>query len=69
MLCFFAYFTLILNASNRPLDMEKVPLDEIEVEIGGGDVNAAEGSPLVADAPPGKNNSAVRSGCSFFELK
>jgi len=46
------YFTLILNAGNRSLGMENVPLDEIEVAFGDGGVHAAEGSPLVADAPP-----------------
>ena len=46
------YFTLILNAGNRSLGMENVPLDEIEVAFGDSAVNVAEGSPLVADAPP-----------------
>lgn len=60
------YFTMILNAGNRPLSIENIPLDDIEKTFENDDVGCLSNSQLVADAPPRQNNtmrsSAAASG-------
>jgi len=60
------YFTMILNAGNRPLSVENIPLDDIEKAFENDDVGCSSNSQLVADAPPRQNNtmrsSAAASG-------
>ncbi len=46
------YFTMILNAGNRPLSIENIPLDDIEKAFENDDVGCSSNSQLVADAPP-----------------
>ena len=46
------YFTMILNAGNRPLSIENIPLDDIEKTFENDDVGCLSNSQLVADAPP-----------------
>ena len=46
------YFTMILNAGNRPLSIENIPLDDIEKTFENDDVGCSSNSQLVADAPP-----------------
>ena len=46
------YFTMILNAGNRPLSVENIPLDDIEKTFENDDVGYSSNSQLVADAPP-----------------
>ena len=48
------YFTMILNAGNRPLSIENIPLDDIEKAFENDDVGCSSNSQLVADAPPRK---------------
>ena len=48
------YFTMILNAGNRPLSIENIPLDDIEKTFENDDVGCSSNSQLVADAPPMK---------------
>lgn len=46
------YFTMILNAGNRPLGIENIPLDDIEKTFENDDAGCSSNSQLVADAPP-----------------
>ena len=46
------YFTMILNAGNRPLSIENIPLDDIEKAFENDDLGCSSNSQLVADAPP-----------------
>ncbi len=48
------YFTMILNAGNRPLSIENIPLDDIEKAFENDDVGCSSNSQLVADAPPNR---------------
>ena len=48
------YFTMILNAGNRPLSVENIPLEDIEKTFENDDVGCSSNSQLVADAPPQK---------------
>ena len=50
------YFTMILNAGNRPLSIENIPLDDIEKTFENDDVGCSSNSQLVADAPPKQYN-------------
>ena len=43
---------MILNAGNRPLSIENIPLDDIEKTFENDDVGCSSNSQLVADAPP-----------------
>lgn len=43
---------MILNAGNRPLSVENIPLDDIEKAFENDDVGCLSNSQLVADAPP-----------------
>ena len=54
------YFTMILNAGNRPLSVENIPLDDIETAFEG-ETGASEGcSSLNAPAPPMQDNPNLR---------
>lgn len=46
------YFTLILNAGNRPISIENIPLDDIEETFANDYEGCSSNSLLVADAPP-----------------
>ena len=59
------YFTMILNAGNRPLSVENIPLDDIEKAFENDDVGCSSNSQLVADAPPKSANPNVER-CSDF---
>lgn len=48
------YFTMILNAGNRPLSIENIPLDDIKKAFENDDVGCSSNSQLVADAPPNR---------------
>ena len=45
---------MILNAGNRPLSIENIPLDDIEKAFENDDVGCLSNSQLAADAPPSK---------------
>ena len=49
------YFTLLLNAGNRPLSVENIPLDDIEAIFENDDAGCSSNSQLVADAPPNRD--------------
>ena len=53
---------MILNAGNRPLSIENIPLDDIEKTFENDDVGCSSNSQLVADAPPEKSTL----GRAFF---
>ena len=48
------YFTLIINASRKPLSIENIPLDDIEVAFSGDTYHSDECSSMKTSAPPGK---------------
>ncbi len=50
---------MILNAGNRPLSVENIPLDDIEKAFENDDVGCSSNSQLVADAPPVINTESV----------
>lgn len=54
------YFTMILNAGNRPLSIENIPLDDIEKAFENDYVGCSSNSQLVADAPPMQDNPNLR---------
>ena len=58
------YFTMILNAGNRPLSVENIPLDDIEKAFENDDVGCSSNSQLVADAPPRQNNTMRSSAAA-----
>ncbi len=57
------YFTLIINASRKPLSIENIPLDDIESAFSGDTYTSAECSSMKLSAPP-KNPNAYALG--FF---
>lgn len=57
------YFTLILNAGNRPISLENIPLDDIEETFANDYEGCSSNSLLVADAPP------PRKGLEPFALQ
>lgn len=58
------YFTLIINASRKPLSIENIPLDDIETAFSGDTYTSAECSSLKISAPP--NGASFVSLCSDF---
>ncbi len=46
------YFTLIINASRKPLSIEHIPLDDIEAAFSGNTYTSAECSSMKPPAPP-----------------
>lgn len=56
------YFTMILNAGNRPLSVENIPLDDIEKAFENDDVGCSSNSQLVADAPPRRRGRHIVRG-------
>lgn len=45
-------FTLIINASKKPLSIDNIPLDDIEAAFGGDTYTSAECSSMKTSAPP-----------------
>lgn len=62
------YFTMILNAGNRPLSVENIPLEDIEKTFENDDAGCSTNSQLGADAPPSRKplRSSFLSGFSYF---
>lgn len=50
------YFTLIINASRKPLSIENIPLDDIEAAFSGDTYTSAKCSSMKLSAPPKKEN-------------
>lgn len=46
------YFTLIINASKKPLSVDNIPLDDIEAAFSGDTYTFAECSSMKPSAPP-----------------
>ena len=59
---------MILNAGNRPLSVENIPLDDIEKAFENDDVGCSSNSQLVADAPPNKHDSFDTNGIETIVL-
>ena len=49
------YFTLIINASRKPLSIENIPLNDIEAAFSGDTYTSAKCSSMKPSAPPNKN--------------
>lgn len=58
------YFTLIINASRKPLSIENIPLDDIETAFSGNTYPSAECSSMKPSAPP--RRSKVRFAPTYF---
>lgn len=52
------YFTLIINASKKPLSIDNIPLDDIETAFGGDTYTYDECSSMKTSAPPPINSRA-----------
>lgn len=50
-------FTLIINASKKPLSIDNIPLDDIEVAFSGDTYHSDECSSMKTSAPPNKNRN------------
>ena len=50
------YFTLIINASRKPLSIENIPLDDIETAFSGDTYTSAKCSSMKLSAPPYRAN-------------
>ena len=61
------YFTLIINASRKPLSIENIPLDDIETAFSGDTYTSAECSSLKISAPPVESlDTQMCLGLSFL---
>lgn len=58
------HFTLIVNASSKPLNIENIPLDDIETAFEGENSDAEECSSMMTPAPP--NRKAIQPGGFSF---
>lgn len=59
------HFTLIINASKKPLSIENIPLDDIESDFECENINKAGCSTMMNSAPP-KLNTPQMWGVQFF---
>lgn len=59
------HFTLIINASKKPLSIDNIPLDDIEAAFEGENSDMEGCSSLMTPAPP-KKQSAIEDGALFF---
>lgn len=59
---------MILNAGNRPLSIENIPLDDIEKTFENDDVGCSSNSQLGADAPPLKTPESLRIRAFHFSV-
>ena len=59
------HFTLIINASKKPLSIDNIPLDDIEEAFEGENTETEVCSSLMTPAPPKRNPNHFDSG-SFF---
>lgn len=63
------YFTLIINASRKPLSIENIPLDDIESAFSGDTYTSAECSSMKLSAPPKHvNPNLIGSDFMLFSL-
>ncbi len=61
------HFTLIINASKKPLNIENIPLDDIEAALEGENDGAEECSSLMISAPPRQSKVRLTSFPPFGE--
>ena len=54
------YFTLIINASRKPLRIDNIPLDDIEAAFRGDTYTSAECSSMKLSAPPKEMDMTFR---------
>ena len=52
-------FTLIINASKKPLSIDNIPLDDIEAALSGDTYTSAKCSSMKLSAPPFINTESV----------
>ena len=67
------HFTLIINASKKPLNIDNIPLDDIEEAFEGENTETEGCSSLMTPAPPNKNRNfdtkRILIGVHFIFLK
>lgn len=62
------HFTLIINASKKPLSIDNIPLDDIEMAFES-ETGASEGcSSLSTPAPPVHHRDFSKSRCFFVHI-
>ena len=54
------HFTLIINASKRPISIENIPLDDIEAAFEGENTNMEGCSSMTTPAPPRRKAAIMR---------
>ena len=59
-------FTLIINASKKPLSIDNIPLDDIEVAFSGDTYHSDECSSMKTSAPPKNHRSLYDCGGFLF---
>ena len=59
------YFTLIINASRKPLRIDNIPLDDIEAAFRGDTYTSAECSSMKLSAPPETHQNSKRITVGF----
>ena len=62
------YFTLIINASKKPMSIDDIPLEEIEEAFNSDKTCTEQCSTMMSPAPP-KENAPKRVHFSFGELR
>lgn len=60
------HFTLIINASKKPLSIDNIPLDDIETAFESETGASEGGSSLSTPTPPEQQKPAIRCDCWFF---
>ena len=60
------YFTLIINASRKPLSIENIPLNDIEAAFSGDTYTSAKCSSMKPSAPPKNHRSLYDCGGFLF---
>ncbi len=60
------HFTLIINASKKPLSIDNIPLDDIEAAFEGENSDMEGCSSLMTPAPPKKRKSHREMGLLLF---
>ncbi len=63
------YFTIIINASRKPIHIDNIPLDDIEAAFNSENKNKGASSSMTNFAPPNENNPKlllIGNGFGFF---
>lgn len=61
------YFTLIINASKKPLNIDNIPLKDIEAAFSGDTYSSVQCSSMKPSAPPNKPQAQCACGLFFMQ--